>query len=135
MSQAIWDRIFLINQSGHRRTAVVVSKGTLAPISFPRVRMLYGIVRLPLHDYSSASRVRRSPNNTSNTNLVFRGLLWRQSLLIPPAARENLQLPPLDSVRLPANHQIPPIDHRARESSPNPSIDNRPLSRDTRRSP
>src|SRR5262245_1077134 len=88
--------IFLINCSRHQRTAAAVSKGKLSPISFPRVQMLYAIVRQRLHDCSIASQARRSLNRTSNTKLIFRGPLWRALLSIPPADREHLRLPRRD---------------------------------------
>src|SRR4029077_9411621 len=116
-------------------TAVIVSKGMLAPISFQRVQMLYGILRPRLHDCSIASQARRSPNRISNTKLIFRGLLWRALLLVPRPAREHLRLPRRDCAQPRENHQIPPIDRRARAFSPNRSIDNRLQSHDTRRSP
>src|SRR6476469_3520183 len=79
-----------------QRNIVVVSKGTLAPISFPRVQMLYGILRQRLHDCSIASQARRSPNRTSNMKLIFRGLLWRALLSILRPARQHLRLPRRD---------------------------------------
>src|SRR4030095_13490362 len=95
-NDAIRDRIFLINWSRRQRRPVAVSKGTLAPISFPRVQMLYGIVRQRLHDCSIASQARPLPNRTSNTRPIFRGLLWRALRSIPRAAREHLRLPRRD---------------------------------------
>jgi hypothetical protein len=53
---------------------VAVSKGTLAPISFQRVQMLFGIVRPRLHGCSIASQARRSLSRTSSTKLISCGL-------------------------------------------------------------
>src|SRR4029450_327845 len=113
---------FLINYSRGQRSAVGVSKGTLAPIWFPRVQMPYGIVRPRLHDCLTLSPARQSLNSTSDTKIVFCPLSWRALLSIPPPAREHLQLPRRDSAQLQASHQIPLIDRRVKESSPNPSI-------------
>src|SRR5262245_55897093 len=73
-SDAIWDRLFSLNYWHRRRSAAAVSRGTLAPISFPRVQMLYGIVRPRLHDCSIASQAHQSPNRASNRKLISRGL-------------------------------------------------------------
>src|SRR5437762_13634800 len=86
--------------------AVLVSKGMLAPISFPRVQMLYGIVRPRLHACSVASQARRSPNRTSTRTLIFRALLWRVLLSIRLPSRLHLRLPRRYSGQPPAQHYI-----------------------------
>src|SRR6266487_3818006 len=71
MTEPIQDKIFVTKSSARRRSAAIVSKETLAPISFLPAQTIYGIVRQRLAGYPTAFRIRRAPRRADSTNSVY----------------------------------------------------------------